>query len=118
MDQIKVETMESANAAQKSVINQMSTHVWNLFAKTNLFALCCVGAFLSLVSIISSLKYTFKTFAIYIFLLHQKITIIIFVAINKKFNFFFFFSSNLICLEYKCRIKRMFNGRKKKKIFV
>lgn len=49
MDPVKMETMESATSNKKSVINQMSTHVWNLFAKTNLFALCCVGAFLSLV---------------------------------------------------------------------
>lgn len=48
-----MESMESATqaAGKKSVINQMSTHIWNLFAKTNLFALCCVGAFLSLVCI-------------------------------------------------------------------
>lgn len=51
MDPVKMETMESAASNKKSVINQMSTHVWNLFAKTNLFALCCVGAFLSLVRI-------------------------------------------------------------------
>lgn len=49
MDPVKMETMESASRAKKTVVNQMSTHVWNLFAKTNLFALCCVGAFLSLV---------------------------------------------------------------------
>lgn len=52
MDPMKMETMESSSSNKKSVINQMSTHVWNLFAKTNLFALCCVGAFLSLVRII------------------------------------------------------------------
>lgn len=62
MDPVKMETMESAASNKKSVINQMSTHVWNLFAKTNLFALCCVGAFLSLVRI------SFETiFALFIF---------------------------------------------------
>lgn len=50
MDPVKMETMDSASTTKKSSINQMSTHVWNLFAKTNLFALCCVGAFLSLVT--------------------------------------------------------------------
>lgn len=60
MDPIKMETMESASASnKKSVINQMSTHVWNLFAKTNLFALCCVGAFLSLVRINSMVCFRF-----------------------------------------------------------
>lgn len=91
MDQIKVESMESANAAKKSVINQMSTHVWNLFAKTNLFALCCVGAFLSLVSVIS----TYFTEPIqsvcnaHISFAQNKITIIFLWQLKKRSHFFF-----------------------------
>lgn len=49
MEPIKMETMDSSSTTKKSVVNQMTTHVWNLFAKTNLFALCCIAAFLSLV---------------------------------------------------------------------
>lgn len=91
MDQIKIETMESAATSKKSVINQMSTHVWNLFAKTNLFALCCVGAFLSLVGIAAA-----KSQLIF-FLIKNKMAIIIscalkYIEIKHQIPRSFFFS--------------------------
>lgn len=46
-----METIDMGSETKNSMVNHISSHVWNLFAKTNLFALCCIGAFLSLVSV-------------------------------------------------------------------
>lgn len=44
-----METNKS-ESSEKSLLDCFDTNVWQIFSKTNLFACCCIAAFLSLVS--------------------------------------------------------------------